>query len=349
MSRTYARGDNHGMSRTKAARAAARTRFAAWLTAAMSAANLDDVALAGALSRPDAPVTVLRVTGWRTGKAMPYTQSLPGLAAALGVDLAVVATAAGRPPSDLVRLRFVTDPHGCLAARIRAWREGVGLTVAQVAPVAGVGVGTWSRIESGSHLPSAVTLIRIADLMGADPADLAAAARPVASVATDLDRAVATAGRPLATLLRQRRTDLGLTVAEVATAVGAGTNTLSHWERGTSIPDSFESLLALAVALRLDRARVLSCAGLPGADAEALAAAVSTPPRGRVGTLGEELRRARIRAGYTVAMTGRLLGIHHTWVSRVEHDHIRPDVARIAELARMTEAELPRLVAAYRR
>lgn len=61
----------------------------------------------------------------------------------------------------------------------------------------------------------------------------------------------ATMPRPLGALIKRRRTDLGLTQAELATRVGVANKTISAWETGLRTPDSPAALKRLATALEI--------------------------------------------------------------------------------------------------
>src|SRR5262245_45209871 len=62
-----------------------------------------------------------------------------------------------------------------LAAVVRWYREDAGLSIRQLAPLVGAHHSLLARIESGQVTqPSAELLQRIADVLGADPAELLA-------------------------------------------------------------------------------------------------------------------------------------------------------------------------------
>lgn len=59
-----------------------------------------------------------------------------------------------------------------IGARIRALRQALKLTQAEVAERAGIDASFYGQIERGANIPSLRTLFAIAEVLGAEPADL---------------------------------------------------------------------------------------------------------------------------------------------------------------------------------
>jgi transcriptional regulator with XRE-family HTH domain len=66
--------------------------------------------------------------------------------------------------------REPADP--CLARALRQLREREGISQESTAFMAGIGVATISRIESGAANPTWTTIVRITDALGVDLSDL---------------------------------------------------------------------------------------------------------------------------------------------------------------------------------
>ncbi len=130
-----------------------------------------------------------------------------------------------------------------LAERIIELRERAGLTQGEAAKRAGVGVTTWSNIETGTITrPHARTLIKIARTLGVDPEELTT---PKAQAPLSLSEASAAVARfselPGLMAARERR---GISRNELAARSSMSPSDIAGLEEGTreADPDILERL-----------------------------------------------------------------------------------------------------------
>lgn len=322
-------------------------RFGSWFTAELAAKNLDVSTCAAALLDQPGQVHADRlpaaVASWAAGNTLPSVHALPGIAAVLDVDLAVVVTAAGRPAADASRLRFITDPAGSLAGRLFAWREAVDLTPSQAADLAKLHPTAWYRLEAGSRLPGFRILLRLADLMGVPCADLAEACSPVRGTPSDLMARARLADQPYAAQIRRQLDVLGLTAETVAQATGIAQ--LPSYATGRSRPGA-RTAMQLATLLGVDLRSSLESSDLTEADADLIATALDQ--RAEVtDTVGAQLGRLRREAGLSRDALAEMVQAHPTAVSRWEHDHVQPGLPILANYSRLFPEAAPDLVAAW--
>ncbi|RKX28431.1 MAG: hypothetical protein DRP71_17400 [Verrucomicrobia bacterium] len=140
-------------------------------------------------------VTLMTVYGWERGRFTPATRHLPGVLRFLGED-----------PRAQVQ---------GFAARLRAAREGLGLSQKGLGMRLGVHPSTVWHWEHGRTQPSIQFWPLILDLIG-----------------SDLAEPRATTGDRLLALRRAR----GVTQAELATELGLTQQGISEWERGLRQP-----------------------------------------------------------------------------------------------------------------
>jgi transcriptional regulator with XRE-family HTH domain len=324
----------HPMRRTMAARAATRARFAAWLSDALNLHTLPatDAGTALRTQRIATLATAMdlhpfAVTKWLTGSSTPAVHRLPALAEYLGVDLATVCTAAGRPSDDTARLRFATDTRTCLPALMRAHRVRTETTHTQVVAGTPMSSNSWIRFESASRRPATLpVLVAVADVLGITPAQAEIANRAVASHREPLSDRAELASTPVAQALRTARHARQLTAHRVATRAGISTATLTSYELGTGTPRP-DVAVALARTLGLDPTQILLDLGVAAtrADAQVIADALFATRRARtVVPFSTHVRTERTSRGWTTEHMATVLGIDRFQVSRMEHGHRLP-------------------------
>ena len=102
---------------------------------------------------------------WRNARTLPKPASLLVLSEVLELPLENVATAAGVPADELVRLAFVTRGRGHLSELIRrAVREAGSTTL--LAQKWGLSTSVLSHLSGGSRMPSIKQLTDLADGLG---------------------------------------------------------------------------------------------------------------------------------------------------------------------------------------
>ena len=348
----------HPMQRSMAARAGVRTRFSSWLGSKLAGAGVPTS------DRPRFPHSVraaylienLGVShstafSWLKGQSQPKLFQLPALAELLGVSLSETCTAAGRPPSDAVRLRYSSDPSGALPALMNAWRSERKLSHPAVAALSGLSAYTWCRLEAG-HRPinTLVTLVKVADTLGLTPTQVAAANRAVIGAPEALDVPAALASTTLACTLRTGRKARGLRLGVVAAAAGVSTHRLSRLELGLATSLPVTAILPLAELLGTSAAGLLRESGIStGTTSSCLLADALDGARLRTTdvSFGATITAARKSAGKRVYQVANQSGVTRFHLSRCEHDHVLPSVRTVVSLADALDTELADLLASW--
>ncbi len=126
----------------------------------------------------------------------------------------------------------------------------------------------------------------------------------------------------LASTLRERRKELGLSLRRAAEHAQIGPSTLSRWEAGSSVPmvPELESLLKALYMSTEDIRRILVSIDAPRAMRAAQAAGLDF----KVPTGGDLLRILRLRGQKTIPEVAEELGVSASSVSRWERSEIHP-------------------------
>ena len=206
-----------------------------------------------------------------------------------------------------------------LARRLRAEREGRGLTQAGAVTVLGVPQATYAGWETGRTTPSTQLWPRLADFLGVPESDIATlCASPFV-----VDYA---SWPPFGQFLGARRQQLRLTRTALADALDVAQSTVVSWELGYRVPAP-DQLARLADALSVGTA--------------SLAAAL--PRRHSASSLGDLIRARQRELGLRSADVADLVGTTEATMSRWVNGHSRPgpgNLKRLAEALRMPHDDI---------
>lgn len=193
------------------------------------------------------------------------------------------------------------------SAGLRARRQELGLTQAQIARMLHVSEATVSRWENCARRPPTATAEAISQVLGVDPDTVGAWLRGLPIARHDLVGRLPGLGRVLK--------EAGITPSLVADACGVSSETVTQWlQDRRSLPR--QALTALARLMGQEEARLLA-----------------TLRRRAVEPSCGGLRRARLRRGLTQrALAGRL-GVGAPTVSHWETGRSRPARYRIEQMA----------------
>jgi transcriptional regulator with XRE-family HTH domain len=110
------------------------------------------------------------ISAYERGVATPRVRTLLKLAEVLGVQAVDLRGPVEREPPQSLAEHF--------GERVRFQRRRVGLSQERLARSAGVCLDTVHRIEKGNRSPTLRTVVRLADVLGIDPAVLVTGLRP---------------------------------------------------------------------------------------------------------------------------------------------------------------------------
>jgi transcriptional regulator with XRE-family HTH domain len=137
--------------------------------------------------------------------------------------------------------------------------------------------------------------------------------------------------RPFGVQLRQWRTQAGLSLQQVGSAVGRSTGNLSRIERGHVRPPGADTLDRLAAVLGVPSRELHEAAERPSADGEQRSAAEA---------FGQALRAWRAKAGMSLRRVEDATGIKAMRLSRIERGLVTPRDFELDQLA--TTLAVPR-------
>jgi DNA-binding transcriptional regulator YiaG len=180
-------------------------------------------------------VGALTISSWERGRSRPRAKSMARIVALRGMSQAQVNEALGRQGA----------PTAIAPGEIRAVRERLGLSQAELARLVGVSVaaaGAWERGQSAPRGSSLEALAQVRD-MTREQADGRLGRKAAAEGAGEEAGAPAISPQEV----RQIRQAAGMSQRAMAVKLRVSKNTISNWETGASSPRaaSVEKLLAM--------------------------------------------------------------------------------------------------------
>jgi transcriptional regulator with XRE-family HTH domain len=282
------------------------SRLGAHLEASRLRAGMRRMDLAGQLGVSEETIRL-----WEKGSVQPSAERLARLIALLSLETTEWPARNG-PSPDLPPL----------ARRLRAERDGRGITQVVAAEILDVSQATYAGWETGRSTPSIHFFANLAEFLGVAASDVATlCASPFV-----VDYA---AWPAFGQFVGARRQELRLTRAALADALGVAPSTVVSWELGYRVPGS-KQLAGMAGVLLVDRA--------------SLAAAL---PRRRATTgLGELILARQRELGLRSTDVARLTGTTEATVSRWVHGRSRPVAKNLVRLAEVLEMPYARIAEA---
>jgi transcriptional regulator with XRE-family HTH domain len=196
-----------------------------------------------------------------------------------------------------------------LARRLRAEREGRGITQAAVVALIDVPQATYAGWETGRSTPGSAFFARIARFLGVPESDVATlCASPFI-----VDYA---AWPPLGQFMGARRQELRLTRAELAAALGISQGTVVAWELGYRVPGATQ-LTRLAQLLEVEPSSLVA----------------ALPRRASLTSLGDLIQARQRELGMRSVDLARAIGTTEATVSRWVHGRSRPAASNLERLA----------------
>jgi transcriptional regulator with XRE-family HTH domain len=278
-------------------------RLGAHLEASRKRANLRRLDLATQLQVSEETIRL-----WEKGSVQPSAERLARLIALLALEASDWPTDTAASPE--------LPP---LARRLRAEREGRGITQAAVVALLGVPQATYAGWETGRSTPGSAFFARIAGFLGVPESDVATlCASPFI-----VDYA---AWPPLGQFVGARRQELRLTRGELAAALGISQGTVVAWELGYRIPGTAQ-LTKLAHVLEVEPASLVA----------------ALPRRATLTGLGDLILARQRELGLRSIDLAREIGTTEATVSRWVHGRSRPvpkNLERLANVLRLPYSSL---------
>jgi transcriptional regulator with XRE-family HTH domain len=278
-------------------------RLGAHLEASRKRANLRRLDLATTLQVSEETIRL-----WERGTVQPSTERLARLIALLALETsdwpADTSTAPELPP---------------LARRLRAEREGRGITQAAVVKILDVPQATYAGWETGRTTPGGSYFARIAGFLGVPESDVSTlCASPFI-----VDYA---AWPPLGQFMGARRQELRLTRSALAAALDVSQGTVVAWELGYRVPGTAQ-LTRLAHVLEVEPASLVA----------------ALPRRATLTSLGDLIQARQRELGMRSVDLARAIGTTEATVSRWVHGRSQPvpkNLERLANALRLPYAHL---------
>jgi len=253
---------------------------------------------------------------WEKGTVQPSADRLARLIALLALETSAWSEPA-RPALDLPPL----------ARRLRAEREGRGLTQVEASLILEVPQATYAGWETGRTTPSAPLYASLGAFLGI-------AARDVATLCST-PFVVDTAGwPPLGQFVGARRQELRLTRSDLASALDVATGTVVAWELGYRTPGP-KQLPRLAAVLEVDTSSLVA----------------ALPPAEPTSSLGALITSRQRELGLHASEVAQRVGTTEATVSRWVHGRSQPGPAnleRLAQVLALGHAEVVRAAEAVR-
>jgi transcriptional regulator with XRE-family HTH domain len=285
------------------------SRLGAHLEASRLHAGMRRVDLAGQLGISEETIRL-----WEKGAVQPSAERLARLIALLSLETSQWPAPPKGPSAELPPL----------ARRLRAERDGRGITQVVAAQILDVGQATYAGWETGRSTPSAYFFASLAEFLGI-------AERDVATLCASPFVVDYAAWPAFGQFVGARRQELRLTRADLAAALGVSQSSVVSWELGYRVP---------APAQLTRMAEVLSV------DAASLAAAL--PPRRSTTPLGELILARQRELGLRSADLARLTGTSESTVSRWVRGRSRPAKRNLVLLADALKVPYAQVVEAER-
>ena len=134
-----------------------------------------------------------------------------------------------------------------IGSKINFYRKSNQLTLLELSKKVDLSEGMVSRYESGEIKTIGIdTLIKFADALGCSPSDL-----------MDWNLSDSSYPEDVKFLLKSRRLELGLTLKEVAKAVGVSEGTVSKWESGNIANMKRNRIASLAKILNISPSLIM--------------------------------------------------------------------------------------------
>lgn len=178
---------------------------------------------------------------------------------------------------------------------LRVLRQQRGLTLQELADRAGLSRSYLSEIERGKKQPSIKVLETIASALNVSLEVL---------VSQETEGEVGLGGK-----LRLAREREGMTVAEVAEAVGISPGYLGEIERGQSLP-AVDTLRELATVVSLPLSQALQC-----------------------GTMGDKVKMLRERLGLSRAELAQMAAVSPSFVAQLENNRTQASLPTLRHIS----------------
>ena len=278
-------------------------RLGAHLEASRKRANLRRLDLASTLQVSEETIRL-----WERGTVQPSAERLARLIALLALeasDWPLDATSSPELPP--------------LARRLRAEREGRGITQAAVVKLIDVPQATYAGWETGRSTPGSAFFARIAGFLGVPESDVATLC--ASPFIVDYG-----AWPPLGQFMGARRQELRLTRAGMAAAVGVSQGAVVAWELGYRVPGTAQ-LTRLAQVLEVEPASLVA----------------ALPRRATLTSLGDLIQARQRELGMRSVDLAREIGTTEATVSRWVHGRSQPvqkNLERLADVLRLPYAHL---------
>lgn len=243
---------------------------------------------------------------WEKGAVQPSPERLDRLIALVSIEGAQWSPPPG-PTPDLPPL----------ARRLRAERDGRGLTQAVAIQILDVPQATYAGWETGRSTPGVHFFASLADFLGI-------AERDVATLCATPFVVDFAGWPPFGQFVGARRQELRLSRAELAQGLDVSQSTVVSWELGYRVPGS-KQLARMAQVLSVDTA--------------SLAAAL--PPRRARTVLGELILTRQRELGLRSTDLARLTGTTEATVSRWVQGRNRPVAKNLERLADVLQMPYP--------
>lgn len=240
---------------------------------------------------------------WEKGTVQPSAERLARLIALVSLETSDWPASAAAPNPELP----------ALARRLRAERDGRGITQVVAAQILDVPQATYAAWETGRTTPSAYLFAALADFLGV-------AERDVATLCASPFVVDYAAWPAFGQFVGARRQQLRLTRADLAEALGISQSAVVSWELGYRVPGPAQ-LARMADVLAVDTASLVA----------------ALPPRRATTGLGELILARQRELGLRSADLARLTGTTEATVSRWVHGRSRPVPKNLERLAEVLE------------
>ena len=275
-------------------------------------------------------IDATQLTKYERGDAVPPVQVMRRLSAVLDVSVADVAEACGQPdPTPSPPADWTAETVGPELGKCRRWYGLTKRDVAQICSVAPARVQQW---EAGSALPEFKAVVRLSSRLGFDILSAAEASGRLSAITPPSTWSAGT----FLDLWPKLRELSGLSVAEVAHAIGVTPQNVSYWEHRDAEPKD-EHLPSLAALLRRQLHWHPDLSEVDATDlARTRRATTRSGRRTARDPLGEAIRTCREAAGISRRAVAQALNISPSTIENWERhgvpDQSLPKAAEIAVL-----------------